>query len=92
MKKIFIVGALVSVLIYSVAVSAEKSLKQEIKHDGSKADAVSVEEQEKQARRAKFEASMKELKEKKKNTQTTVQETSSDEPQPRDQLPALLPQ
>ena len=68
MKKIFIVGALVSVLIYSVAVSAEKSFKQEIKQDGSKADAVSLEEQEKQARQAKFEASVRELKKKQSNT------------------------
>ena len=68
MKKIFIVGAVVSVLIYSVAVSAEKSFKQEIKQDGSKADALSVEEQEKQARQAKFEASVQELKKKKSSS------------------------
>ena len=68
MKKIFTVGTLLSILIYSVAVSAEKSFKQEIKQDGSKADALSVEEQEKQARQAKFEASVQELKNKKSSS------------------------
>ena len=67
MKKLFLVGAVVSVLVYSVAVSAEKSFKQEIKHDATKADAVSAEEMEKRARQEKFDARVQELKSGKKS-------------------------